>query len=157
VNADRVSWEPGKAAGLELAPNGGDGYWQMQTLDGVQAAVSSLNPHSPTNRYLYFNVDDAFAYGLLDTPVVLSVTYRDAGCSEFRVEYDSTVNEGPLDGAFRPAGNFTIRGTGQWKTTEFKLSECRFLNRTNGSDLRLAVVGGDVELAVRRAELRKVE
>jgi len=157
VNADRVSWEAGKAAGLELAPSGGDGYWQSRTLDGVRAAVSVANPHAPTSRYLYFNVDDAFAYGLLDTPVVLSVTYRDAGCSEFRVEYDSTVNEGPRDGAFRPAGRVSITGTGQWKTAEFKLSDCRFMNRANGADLRLAVTGGDMELAVRRAELRKAE
>jgi hypothetical protein len=155
VNADRVSWEAGKAAGLELAPSGGDGYWQSRALDGVQAAVSVANPHSQTSRYLYFNVDDAFAYGLLDAPVVLSVTYRDSGCSEFRVEYDSTVNEGPLDGAFRPAGSVTIDGAGQWKTAQFKLSDCRFMNRTNGVDLRLAVVGGDMELAVRQAELRE--
>ena len=157
VNADRISWEPGKAGGLDPAPSGGDGFWELRSLDGVQAIVSASNPHSATNRYLYFNVDDAFAYGLLDTPVVLSVTYRDAGCSEFRVEYDSTVNEGPLDGAFRPAGSVPVSGTGQWKTAEFKLSEPRFMNRTNGADLRLAVVAGEMELAIRRVELRKAQ
>ncbi len=46
---------------------------------------------------------------------------------------------------------------GQWKTADFKLSEPRFINRTNGSDLRLAVTGGDMELAVRRVELRKAQ
>jgi hypothetical protein len=157
VNADRVSWEPGKAAGVDLSPSGGDGYWQLRTFDGVEAAVSAANPHSPTSRYLYFNVDDAFAYGLLGTPVVLSVTYRDAGCSAFAVEYDSTINEGPLEGAFRPAGSTKIEGTEQWKTADFKLSEPRFMNRANGADLRLAATGGNMELAVRRLELRKVE
>jgi hypothetical protein len=157
VNAGRIGWEPGKTAGLALAPNGGDGHWRSRTLGGVQAVVSAANPHSPTSRYLYFNVDDAFAYGLLDTPVVLSVAYWDAGCSELRVEYDSTVNEGPLEGAFRPAGGVTLRDTGQWKTAEFKLSEPRFMNRTNGADLRLSVMGGDLELTVRRVELRKTQ
>ena len=157
VNADRVSWAPHKAGGLDLSPSGGDGHWELRTLEGVQAAVSVSNPHSPVHRYLYFNVDDAFAYGLLGTPVVLSVTYRDAGCSAFAVEYDSTVGEGPLDGAFRPAGNTAVTGTGQWKTAEFRLSDCRFMNRSNGADLRLAITGGDLELAVRQTELRKAE
>jgi hypothetical protein len=86
-------------------------------------------------------------------PVTLRVTYRDAGCSSFGVEYDSTVDEGPLAGAFRPAGGVQIGGTGQWKTAEFKLPECGFMNRCNGADLRLAVVGGDIELVVSRAEV----
>ena len=157
VNADRISWEPGKAGGLGLSPSGGDGYWESRTLEGVQAAISVPNPHSPMQRYLYFNVDDAFAYGLLGTAVVLSVTYRDAGCAAFGVAYDSTVSEGPLDGAFRPAAGVTLAGTGQWKTAEFKLSEPRFMNRCNGADLRLAITGGDVELAIRRVEMRKAQ
>jgi hypothetical protein len=157
VNADRVSWEPRKPAGLDLSPSGGDGNWQLTTLEGVPAAISLPNPHAQTCRYLYFNVDDAFAYGLADTPVVLSVTYRDAGCSTLAVEYDSTVNEGPLDGAFRPAGSTAVTGTGQWKTAEFKLSDPRFMNRCNGGDLRLAITGGDLELAIRSAELRKAK
>jgi hypothetical protein len=157
VNADRVTWAPQKPAGLDLAPSGGDGNWQLRPLDGAPAAVSLPNPHSQAHRYLYFNVDDAFAYGLLGRPLVLRVVYRDAGCSAFAVEYDSTVNEGPLDGAFRPTGNVAIAGTGQWKTAEFTLADCRFMNRSNGADLRLAVAGGDMELAVRRAELQKLQ
>jgi hypothetical protein len=155
VNADRIGWEPGKAGGLNLAPSGGDGYWVSRAFDGVQAAMSAPNPHSPVSRYLYFNVDDAFAYGLFGTPVLVSVTYRDAGCSAFTVEFDSTVNEGPLDGAFRPASTVTLAGTEQWKTAEFNLTEPRFMNRCNGADFRFAVTGGGIELAVRRVELRK--
>jgi len=85
----------------------------------------------------------------------LTVTYRDAGCSSFAVEYDSTVNEGPLEGAFRPAGGVQIVGTGRWKTAQFNLRDCNFMNRTNGADLRLAAVGGDIELAVSCVELQR--
>ena len=155
LNADRVSWEPRGVAGLDLRSSGGDGNWQLRTLDGVPAAVSLPNPHSQTSRYLYFNVDDVFAYDLSGRPAVLSVTYRDAGGSTIAVEYDSTVDEGPLDGAFRPAGSVAVTGTGQWKTTDFKLRDCRFMNRCNGADLRLAITGGDLDLVIRRVELRK--
>jgi hypothetical protein len=71
------------------------------------------------------------------------------------VEYDSTVNEGPLEGAFRPAGRMQVAGTGEWKTAQFRLPDCQFMNRNNGVDFRLAVFGGDFELAVSRVELRK--
>ena len=143
-----MTWDPKKPAGLDLRASGGDGVWEIRTFGDRRAAITLANPHSQTGRYLYFDVDDAFACGLMGRPVVLRVTYRDAGCSSFGVEYDSTVNEGPLAGAFRPAGGVQIGGTGQWRTAEFKLSDCCFMNRCNGADLRLAVVGGEIELAV---------
>jgi hypothetical protein len=155
INADRVGWEPRKPRGLELRPSGGDGNWELKAFEDTQAAVTTPNPHSQTGRYLYFNVDDAFAYGLLGGPVLLRVTYGDGGCSSFGIEYDSTVDEGPLAGAFRPAGATAVADTGKWKTVEFRLSDCRFMNRCNGADLRLAVTGGNLELAVSRVDLRK--
>jgi len=157
VNADSVSWEPGKPTGVNLQPSGGDGNWELRPFDGTQAAVGTPNPHSPTTRYLYFNVDDAFAYGLAGRGVLLKVTYRDGGCASFGVEYDSMVTEGPHGGAFRPAGGTTVTGTGQWKTAEFRLPDCRFMNRCNGADLRLAASGGEIELAISHVELKKTD
>ncbi len=157
ANAGSVAWEPGKPRGLDLRPSGGDGNWELRSFDDARAAVTLPNPHSQTNRYLYFNVDDAFAYGLLDGAVLLRITYRDGGCSSFAVEYDSTRDEGPLAGAFRPAGATAVAGTGTWKMAQFRLPECRFMNRGNGADLRLAVTGGGMELAVSRAEIKKLD
>jgi hypothetical protein len=85
------------------------------------------------------------------------VTYRDNGCHSFGVDYDSTVAEGPGEGAFRPAGDVTITGTREWKTAELRLPDCRFMNRGNGADFRLAVRGGELELAIRHVELRKAD
>ncbi len=155
ANADVVTWRAEKPAGLDLRVSGGDGVWEIRAFGDRQAVVTLPNPHSQTGRYLYFDVDDAFACGLLGRATALRVTYRDAGCSSFGVEYDSTVNEGPLAGAFRPAGGVQITGTGRWKTAEFNLPDCCFMNRGNGADFRLAVVGGEIELAVSWAELRK--
>jgi hypothetical protein len=157
INARSVSWEPQKSRGLDLRPSGGDGNWELRGFTDVRAAVTLPNPHSPTTRYLYFNVDDAFAYGLLGKSVLLRVTYRDAGCSSLAVEYDSTVAEGPFGGAFRPAGNVAVTGTGQWKTADFRLPDCSFMNRGNGADLRLVVSGQERELAVSRVDLQKAD
>jgi hypothetical protein len=157
VDAESVAWEPGKPMGLDLGPSAGDGRWELRPFAGIPAAVATPNPHSSTSRYLYFNVDDAFAFGLAGGTVRLKVLYREGGCSSFGVEYDSTVTEGPFDGAFRPAGTVTISDTGEWKAAELCLPDCRFMNRGNGADFRLAIRGGPLELAIRRVELRKID
>jgi hypothetical protein len=155
ASAKAVTWEAGKARGLELRPSGGDGVWEVRRVEGRQAVVSLANPHSQASRYLYFNVDDVFAASLSGEPVRLRVRYRDSGCSSFRVDYDSRADVGPLEGAFRPAGQVQIGDTGLWKTAEFRLPDYGFMNRCNGVDLRLAVVGGQMELAVSHAEIRR--
>jgi len=33
------------------------------------------------------------------------------------------------------------------------LPQCRFMNRCNGTDFRITIVGGDLELAVSRVKL----
>jgi hypothetical protein len=103
-------------------------------------------------------VDDAFAYELYDQTVSVSVTYRDTGCSSFLVEYDSTnPKEGVLEGSFRPVGNVAISGSGKWKTSKFTLPQCRFMNRSNGNDFRIAVVGDNLELAVSNVTLTRTK
>ncbi len=156
LDANSVSWQPDKPQGLQLCPSGGDGVWKISKFADVQAVVSAVNPHSAQNRYLYFNVDDAYAYGLFDRTVSVYVTYRDAGCSGFRIEYDNTDAQAGLhEGAFRPVGGVSIDGTGRRKTAKFTLPQCRFMNRCNGADFRISVSGGDLELAVNQVKLVK--
>ncbi len=154
AGAGGVEWEPNRPRGLNLRQSSGDGVWRTKEFNGVEAVVSEPNPHLSKSRYLYFNVDDAFAYGLFGEAVSVSVTYRDSGCSSFCLEYDNANPEkGLYEGAFRRVEGISIGGTGKWKTKEFILSQCRFMNRCNGTDFRIVVVGGDLALAVRRVDL----
>jgi hypothetical protein len=50
-----------------------------------------------------------------------------------------------------------VTGTGQWKTADFRLPDCSFMNRGNGADLRLVVSGQERELAVSRVDLQKAD
>lgn len=155
LDAKSVTWQPRQAKGLTLADSG-DGMWKTAKFADVEAVVSAPNPHSDKSRYLYFNVDDAFAYELYGQTVSVSVTYRDTGCSSFLVEYDSSNPQaGLFEGAFRPVGNVALEGSGKWKTAEFTLPQCRFANRCNGADFRIAVLGGDLELALSNVTLTK--
>jgi len=154
ADADGVKWEPGKAKGLNIRPSGGDGVWKKVTSSDGESVVSAANPHSDMSRYLYFDADSAFAYGLFDQTVVVTVTYRDAGCSTFYLEYDnSNPANGLFEGAFRKIGNVAVGDTGTWKTAEFTLTKCRFMNRCNNADFRIVVLGDELELTVRKIEL----
>jgi len=152
ADANKVVWEPDRPKGLSLRRSSGDGVWKIKKFDDIEAIVSEPNPH--LSRYLYFNADDAFAYELFGKTVSASVTYRDAGCSSFRLEYDNANPEkGLFEGAFRAVEGVSIGESGKWKTREFTLPQCRFMNRCNGTDFRIAVLGGDLTLAVSRVEL----
>lgn len=154
TDASGVEWEHNRSQGLILRQSSGDGVWRVKKFNEVEAVVSEPNPHLSKSRYFYFNVDDAFAYKLFGEAVSVSVTYRDAGCSSFHLEYDNANPEkGLYEGAFRGVEGMSIGGTGKWKTKEFKLPNCRFMNRCNGTDFRIVVVGGDLALAVSRVEL----
>ena len=155
AQAESVSWAVGKAKGVELRASGGDGVWKEQSLGDVESIVSVENPHSG-GRYLYFGVDDAFAFGLFDKTMKVTVEYRDAGCERFWVEYDNVdKTQGAVEGAFRAGGGVTVGDTGKWKTARFELARCRFMNRCNGADLRIAVAGGELSLAVREVRVEK--
>lgn len=155
-DANAVAWAPGLAQGLEIRPSGGDGIWRATKFADVEAIVADVNPFSSDSRYLYFNVDDAFAFDLFDRTIVVSVTYRDAGCASFHIEYDNAdPTKGAVDGAFRSAGSVPVKGTGGWKTAEFILAQCRFMNRCNGADLRIAVLGGEMELAISKVKVTR--
>ncbi|HUV66837.1 MAG TPA: hypothetical protein VMW24_23315, partial [Sedimentisphaerales bacterium] len=92
-----------------------------------------------------------------DGTVTVSVTYRDAGCSSFCVEYDNTdPARSVLEGAFRKAGEVSVGSTGGWKTAEFRLPNCRFMDRCNNADFRLVVLGSEPELAIRAVAVTRV-
>ena len=157
AGAESVTWQPGRAEGLKISASG-DGVWKAVRLGDVDAVVSNPNPHSEESRYLYFNVEDVLAFELFGRTVEVSVTYRDAGCSSFHLEYDNTDPEkGVLEGAFRAVGNVSVGGSGEWKTAGFVLPQCRFMNRCNGADFRITIVGGDLELTVSKVKLVRVK
>jgi hypothetical protein len=158
ADAGKVVWKPEKPEGLSLRPSSGDGVWKRRKIRDVEAVVTKMNPHTNQSRYLYFNVDDAFAYGLFDKTVLVSVSYLDKGCSSFHLEYDNVnPNKGVHEGAFRAVDDVLIGRTVEWRTKEFTLPHCRFMNRCNGADFRLVIVGGDLSLAVNKVELTRTK
>jgi hypothetical protein len=147
---------PGKSDGLAVAPKpDGDGPVSEKTVDGRLAWSTTRNKHSPSARYLYFEVEDAFLFDT-DESVELTVTYRDAGPAAFRVEYDSA--DPKIEGLmqqFRSGPSQATTSSGQWKEVRFVLPHARFAGRSNGADFRLAAA--DQDLVVCQVSVRRLE
>ena len=83
--------------------------------------------------YMYFNVDDEFAFEG-DRPVVsVDIDYYDLGTATLTLQYDSIG-----DGVYKSAGSFTLEGIDTWKQHTFFLDDAFFGNRqNNGADFRI--------------------
>jgi Glycosyl hydrolase catalytic core len=84
--------------------------------------------------YMYFNVDDAFAFEGNRPAVAIDVDYYDLGTGTLTLQYDSIG-----DGAYKSAGSVTLGNKDTWKQYTFHLDDAYFGNRqNNGADFRLS-------------------
>ncbi|MBB6730211.1 hypothetical protein H7C18_04800 [Cohnella sp. CBP 2801] len=101
------------------------------------------------------DVDDSYLYDNTDNDVYVTVEYLDQGSGSFHLQYDA------LSAPFKDGLLFTYGNSGTWKTKTFRLSDAKFANGTNGSDFRIAVVGGgspgdNPDLSVASVTVKKV-
>ncbi len=140
--------------GLRLR-SGGDGLMQPAAADGVEYWETRPNAHGPA-RYAYFDVDESFMFDEAGARVSVEVTLRDDGCDAVELHYDSTdTSASAREGAFAASGREILAASGEWRTVVFELERCRFANRTNGADLRIAAFGSDPTLAISRVTVRR--
>ncbi|MGQ9730369.1 MAG: DUF5010 domain-containing protein [Candidatus Zipacnadales bacterium] len=142
-----ADFSQGRENGGIKVPSSGDGITEETEVDG-RKCVRSLTSEHPA-KYVYFNLDESFAFDLDPQLVTIEVEYYDGGCDGFALEYDSQDPQGSVrEGAFKHAGAVRIERTNVWKKASFELTDARFANRCNGSDFRLPVHGpGDLAVA----------
>jgi hypothetical protein len=146
--------EGGKEEGLAAA-SAADGLYANATAAGRGCIQST--PNNTGGRYLYFRVDDSFAFDPDPGPFTITVEYLDAGPAAFELQYDSSDPAGSVrEGAFKAGGRVELGGQQAWKTATFTVGDARFTNRTNGADFRLAVLGTG-ELSVARVQVAKAD
>ena len=84
--------------------------------------------------YIYFNVNDTFAFEGNRPIVAIDVDYYDLGLATLTLQYDSIGN-----GAYKSAGSVTMGGKDTWKQFTFHLNDAYFGNRqNNGADFRIS-------------------
>jgi hypothetical protein len=84
--------------------------------------------------YMYFNVDDDFAFEGNRPVVAIDVDYYDLGTGTLTLQYDSLG-----DGFYKSAGSVSLSNKDTWKQFTFYIEDAYFGNRqNNGADFRLS-------------------
>ncbi len=146
----------GKWDGLRMMDMRGDGLWQPVEVGG-QAAQRTTGD-SP-GRYLYFAVDDDFAFFDMPITATVEVEFFGDGVGQLSLEYDSYApgQSDRLADRYRPAKVSSISNSGKWQTASVTLRDVRFANGQNGgADFRLWG-GEDHDITVRRVTITKAQ
>ncbi|GEM_PF-801135 len=113
-----------------------DGDTIVETVAGRECR-GNLDP--ATDRYMYFDVSDSFAYRLANGDVTIEVEYFDATAGAvLGLQYDGT------GGAFTslPSHRITTNGSNTWRTVRFEITDASFGGRQSGdADFRLTFGG----------------
>ncbi|TWD84148.1 pectate lyase-like protein [Kribbella amoyensis] len=108
---------------------------------------------APGTNFFYANVSDTYLYdnrGL----VLVSVDYFDAGNGQFGLHYDSPGETIPE--RFKNSELVSYGDSRTWKTHTFALPDAVMTNRSNGSDFRIHIGNGAVDLKVAAVRVAKV-
>jgi serine/threonine protein kinase/WD40 repeat protein len=150
VATDSASWKPEKANQLRLVDEFDGHFESLPKEDPTSARAKGL--------YLYFHLDDAFAF---DLPAKgtdqfwLSVDVHDKQPLMLDVDYDGAAISKEEDGTWTHSEKQLTSGSGRWTTKYFELPAPRFANRQNGgADFRLHTTES-VGLEVRNVTLHR--
>ena len=131
----------------------GDGDTVVETVGGRECRGNKM---PTTDRYMYFNVENAFAYQLTNGDVTIEIEYFDSlyGSDTGTVlglQYDAAS-----DAYTSAPQSITTTGSDTWRTVRFELSDALLGDRQDGgADFRLSF--GDGKLHVNRVWVRLPE
>lgn len=90
-----------------------------------------------SDRYMYFQVDDSFAFEDSRSELYVTFSYYDQGTGTYRVQYNSEAS------AYSGTETVPLTNTNQWLTYTFHITDAYLQNSQNGfSDLRFALPTG---------------
>ncbi|UCD27610.1 MAG: hypothetical protein JSV03_10895 [Planctomycetota bacterium] len=134
INDNRVSIDVGSIdenEGLFRSNEGSaKGSTDSATIDGRDCRT---NLRTGTDRYMYFDVDDEWAYQGSTTEIWITINYYDNSSSGYiRVAYDGTSD------STTATSNQSMTGTNTWKYKTWHITDAYFGNRQpGGSDFRI--------------------
>ncbi|MDX6249300.1 MAG: hypothetical protein QOF10_2660 [Kribbellaceae bacterium] len=138
-----------------ITPRAGDRAEGLVTgvLDGRSYWQTDHTAPAPGTNFMYMNVSDTYLYDNRSL-VLISIDYFDEGNGQFGLHYDSPGETIPEK--FKNSEVVTYGNTKTWKTYTFALSDAVMTNRSNGSDFRINLGNGAVDLKVAAVRVAKV-
>jgi len=97
------------------------------------------NEAAGLDKYMYFRIDDAWAYQGNQTEVWITMEYFDSGTENFKLQYDATDGD-----HYKNSDTISRTNSNVWKTYTWHVTDAYFGNNQNGgSDFRF--FGGGTE------------
>jgi len=122
-----------------------DGIPIVKTINGKSVVETAAD--SPKHRYLYFNVDDDYAFGL-DETVDLEIEYDSTVTGIIRLEYDSRYSKEKSYGRYHCPGEVEPDKSTRWSRHLYRLPRVRFSNRHHDkADFRISSPDGMVRIS----------
>lgn len=143
--------QPGYVAEVDLGTSDTSRWLNhVQPTDGTTTPVSiggldaRRNLVAGSDNYMYFKVNDSYAYRGSKPDLYITIHYYDWGVDpgSLRLQYDSTNGGAYKDGGAIAVG-IDFYNLWKWKVKTFHVTDAWFGNRQNGgADFRIAKTGG---------------
>jgi len=143
--------QPGYWVGVDLGTtNNSNGITHVQPADGTTTATSiggldcRRNMVAGSDKYMYFNVDDTYAFQGNQSNLYITIHYYDTSSGTFYLQYDSNTGS-DIAARYKNGGSVVIEGSNSWKAWTFHVTDAYFGNRqNNGADFRIANTSGNI-------------
>ncbi|MCU0781794.1 MAG: autotransporter-associated beta strand repeat-containing protein, partial [Akkermansiaceae bacterium] len=142
------------ANSLTRVPNADDGDPVVETVGGKEGR-GNASP-TTTHRYLYFNVDNGFAFQLANGDVTVEVEYYDSFYGSGAGTVLGLQYDGAADSHTTHPQSITTTGSETWRTVRFEIADAWFAGRQNGGADFLLTTNGR-KLSVNRVWVRLPE
>jgi len=135
-NGDYVFYNLGEDQAERMThPQPADGTTTTTTTAGV---LCRKNVDTGSDKYMYFGVDDGFAFQGSKTELCVSIEYYDTGLGKLRLQYDAGDGNHYKDG-----GEVSLGWSNEWKHYSYKVNDAWFGNGQNGgADFRINKTSG---------------
>ncbi|MHC4799571.1 MAG: fibronectin type III domain-containing protein, partial [Planctomycetota bacterium] len=125
--------------GLSRVEGVSDGDTEAVTIGGREARKN----RDPDDHYIYFDVDDSFAFQGNWPEAYITIDYYDTGSGNLKLQYDSSDPAPFPDDIYKDGGSVPLTGTNTWKEHTYHVTDAYFGNRQNGgADFRITGTGG---------------
>ncbi|UCD29488.1 MAG: PKD domain-containing protein [Planctomycetota bacterium] len=121
--------------GLYRSTDTGDGDTIPASIGGRDCRT---NEDPGSDFYMYYNVDDGYAYLGSRPEVFITIEYYDSGSTNLTLQYDSSDTAPFPNDIYKSGGSVALTGTDTWKSHTYYVTDAYFGNRQNGgADFRI--------------------
>lgn len=118
--------------GIKFSLAAGDATTSAAEIGGRSCRKAERDSVNNKDRYMYFNVDDRYAFGEKDKDITIDISYFDYGRKTLNIQYNTAASD------YKSIPIVTLTDSREWKTASITLRDACFTNSQNyNNDFRI--------------------